>query len=144
MCVGASLGFAAGSGYATVEKVGQKNTLYQVAWTADASGDCDAVTIRVPAGIIHTIKSDPESGVMDDFDVVLIATWNIAATATTTRTIDFADALTGQGTNLSNSVDGEVIRLTRIFSMPSGELQVVISNAGNATSGTFFFEMWSE
>ena len=73
----ATVCWSAGSGWATREDVGKRNTLYQLAWTADASGDCDAITIRIPSGIIHTIKSLPQSGVSDLFDVMLIARWKI-------------------------------------------------------------------
>jgi len=139
-----SVCWSAGSGWATREQVGKRNTLYQIAWTADASGDCDAITIRIPSGMIHTIKSLPNAGVTDLFDVKLKASWKIANSATTTATVSFADATSGQATDLSNSTDGQTIKLSKVFSMPSGTIQLIVANAGNATSGTFFFELWRE
>ena len=139
-----SICFSAGSIYVTTEQIMPKLRSYQIAWTSDASGDVNTTTFRMKAGLIFKYAADPEAGVTDAYDFTLPVAWNIATSATTTRTIEWADALSGDGANLSNSADGEILDLSIQFPVPTCVATPTIANAGNAKSGTIIIYIWEE
>lgn len=138
----ATTAFAAGT--MEITRISQgKQVHVTVAWTSDASGDCDAESFTFRGGTLVAFWADPESGVSDLYDLVLNAAWAIKAESAT-RTIDFNDVLEGEGANLSNSANGEYIKLVYPALLPSCTLSPIISNAGNAQSGTLDFVFWEE
>lgn len=140
-----SSAFAVGSIHTTIEKIATKTKAYTLAWVCDASGDVNGITVPVKAGILYAIALDPESGVSDLYDLTIVATWKIVAVpAGTVRTIEWADMLGGQGANISNSANGQIIYLTKPFPMSTGTVAPVITNAGNAQSGTLILYFWEE
>jgi hypothetical protein len=111
-------------------------------WTSDDSGDVSGVgSLAIPGGSVNTILSVPDSGVTDDFDLVI--TGKIFLDNGTT--VSVADLLNGVGTDLSNSTDGEAINVNVTYPLPYNvEIAPVISGAGNATSGYLFLFIWQE
>jgi hypothetical protein len=135
-----SLAYAAGSVKLT-SFVSAKGVVQAIvwAWTSDGSGDVSGNdTFTVQGNVkIYGFATDPESGVSADYDIVVPASI-IIPTESGTRTIEWADVLGGDGADCSNSTDGTVAALTTTFTVVDGTtLDLDISNAGNATSGTF-------
>lgn len=111
-------------------------------WTCDSSGNVSDVGIlNLPGGTIHAFMSVPDSGVTDQFDLVV----PIKILLPNGSSVSIADVLDGEGANLSNSTDGEWINLSNPFPLPyNSEVKITISNAGNAQSGTLFLHVWEE
>lgn len=124
------------------QRVGMWQTV-TIAWTSDASGDMDVGEFQIRGGTLSAFHHDPESGVSDLYDVVVNVEWDVK-TESSTRTIDFNDALGGQGANLSNSVNGDLVYLIKPWPHPASKFTVVVSNAGNAQSGTIVLWFWVE
>lgn len=139
----ASTAWAAGSAYLTVDKAG-KIYAARIAWTSNAAGTVSSNPISLPSGVIFGFQHDPEAGVSNLYDVVLQVSYPIYSAASTVRTIEWADSLGGDGANLSNSADGGNVLLTTPFSMPDCTADLVITNAGDAQSGTFIIYIWRE
>lgn len=140
----ANVAGAVGSAFFTIDTEG-KVYMLRMAWTADASGDVTEKTVTVPEGTVYAFAHDPENGVTDDYDVTVGMSYSLKiASAGTLRTVEWADILSGDGANLSNSEDGAVVSLTTPFSIPESTLTFTVDNAGNATSGTFILYIWRE
>lgn len=98
---------------------------YSVPWTSDGSGDVSATVTTVGAGELLQVVFIPGSGgtqPSDQYDATLIDGTGL-------------DALNGQGANLSNSAPVSVDDI-RHFVDTNGTLELRISNAGNAKTGT--------
>jgi hypothetical protein len=111
-----------------------KATRYTVQWTSDSSGAVSGNSFDVKGGGLLQLKFIPGSGgtqPTDAYDVVI-------------NDADGIDVLRGGGANLSNAVgsystppDGAPVLL-----LEAGPLTPVISNAGNAKSGTIVLYFW--
>lgn len=139
--------FAAGSAKAKEMRNG-KTRFITWAWTSDASGDVSGTTLgqfafQTRGGIAYGLLADPESGVTADYDVTVEAAWSVV-TETATRTIEFADVTSGDGTDLSNSTNGQYKAFSKPFPLESCTLTLTVAGAGNATSGTFILLIWEE
>jgi hypothetical protein len=111
-------------------------------WTSDASGNVsDVGGVSLPGGTLYAFSQLPGAGVTNEFDLtvpceIILADGN---------TITFADALGGEGADLSNSTDGAAVMLSTQFAIPyNAMLELSISNAGNAKSGYIILFVWEE
>jgi hypothetical protein len=93
-------------------------------WTATAGGAVSGNAQVVPYGAIIRVDFNPGSPApTDDYDATLVDTENI-------------DLLMGQGANRDTANSETVVYGTPIFQDGKRTLDLVIANAGNATSGT--------
>lgn len=124
----------AGSITTSAVDVGGGTTKYTVAWVSDSSGNVSANPFDVGRGRLCQVKFIPGSGAAqptDQYDVVM-------------NDSDGVDVFQGAGANLSNSVGAyksPTSGNSPLFLEPQ-TLTPVISNAGNAKSGTIIVYMW--
>jgi hypothetical protein len=112
-------------------------------WTSDASGDVSGpeAEINIPGGSLYAMLAVPKSGVTDAYDVTVSMRKNFQ----TCTAIAIADLLSGDGANLSNSTDGQLVLMGQpIPLLPDARLSLVVANAGNAQSGTIVLVIWDE
>lgn len=108
---------------------------------SDASGNVNAKPFEVQGGNLYAIYVLPVSGVSDLWDLTL--TCGIKFDDGTV--ITFADILSGEGANLSNSTDGDRIVLSEPWAIPPKSiLTPVIANLGNAQTVYVIFDIWEE
>ena len=101
---------------------------YTVAWVSDASGDVsgNATQFVIPRGRIHQAQFTPDSGgtqPTDLYDATLLFS-----------TVDILD---GVAANLSDTTATIIMFDPPFFYDATSNLDLVISNAGNAKGGTF-------
>ena len=138
-----SLAFAAGSTKITAKRDG-KIEFVTIAWTSDASGDVSSAgSYNTRGGTLYAFLYDPETGVTDLWDFTLEASW-VVLTESSSRTIELVDVTGGDGTNLSNSTDGDYVSLGSPVGLPSCTLTPTVAGAGNAQSGTIVLLIWNE
>lgn len=121
----------AGTASVTVTKsVGGGVTKYSIAWTSDASGNVTGNAFAVRKGELVQAKFVPGAGgtaPTDLYDIVIVDT-------------DAVDVLFGAGANLSGtlaSIKSPVVANNqRYVHDGSQNLDVQVSNAGNAKTGT--------
>jgi hypothetical protein len=140
--------WAAGSAKAEEHRAGRTRFVTWT-WTADASGDVSGTvlgqfTIDIRGGVAYGLLADPEAGVSADYDVTIQAAWTVTTEAGAARTIEFADVTSGNGTDLSNSANGQYLAFAKPFPLESCNLTLTVANAGNATSGTIVLLVWEE
>ncbi len=100
---------------------------YTAAWVSDASGDVsgNAASFDIPRGRIHQAQFTPDSGGTqpdDLYDATLLFS-----------TVDILDAVAA---NLSNSTATIIMFDPPFLYDATSNLDLVISNAGNANGGT--------
>lgn len=120
--------WGAGSVTVTATNVGAGVTRYDVAWTSSAAGAVSGNTIAIRKGHVKMAEFRPGTGgtqPTDLYDAVL----NDAAGV---------DWLDGQGANLSNATGAPLILFApEPYYDGVAAMDLVISNAGNAKTGTF-------
>lgn len=124
----------AGSIATTVADVGGGCTRYPIAWTSDASGNVSGDSFPIKFGGLLQAKFVPgTSGVQptDQYDVVV-------------NDADGVDVLRGAGANLSNSAGSysTPVNNAPVLFLEAQTLYPVVSNAGNAKSGTIILYQW--
>lgn len=103
---------------------------YTLAWTSDASGDVNANTLPIVTGRLIKAELVPGSTTPTDlYDVQLQDANNV-------------DLLSGAGGNQSNTSSEVVLFDPPLFHDTPGDLELVVSNAGNAKTGTVY--VWVE
>jgi hypothetical protein len=124
----ASLVYAVGTITLTSESVGSGFVKYTVAWVSDASGDVsgNAVQFDITRGALRQVQFTPDSGGTQPTDLY-----------DATLTYSGVDVLDGAGGDLSNSTSLIVLFDPPVFYDATSNLDLVISNAGNAKGGTF-------
>lgn len=130
----------AGSVSINQEYFGRKRSIIMKC-TSDASGDVNGKGIQVQGGDIYAFSYVPESGCTDEWDITVTAKY----TKPNGESIQIADALGGQGADLSNSTDGGWINLQAPFPIIPGTLLTpVLANLGNAQVVTIILHIWEE
>jgi hypothetical protein len=130
MCVGlVPQAHAAGSVTVTAISVGSSGTnRYALAWVSTAGGAVSANALGIRAGNIYQIQFVPDGGGTAPtalYDVLL----------NDTRGVDF---LIGSGADLSATVSKLVQINPPLYHDGVADLDLVISNAGNAKGGTVY------
>lgn len=123
---------AAGSITVTSTSVGANEVQYSLAWTSDGSGDVSGHTLNIVRGYLLHVEFVPGSGATqptDLYDVQLQDRFNLDL---------LNDGTTAQGGNLSNANPKAVQWNPRWYHDGLGSLELVISNAGNAKTGTVY------
>jgi len=132
------------AGSATIIKNKREGSYREIIWkwTSNGSGAVNGVgKIHVPQGTIVGMWSDPGSGVSDNWDVTLPGTVILPNGETTSVT----DMLNGNGADLSNSTNGEIVNLDVTLFVPNNtEIGLSITNAGSEVSGYFMLFIWEE
>lgn len=133
----------AGSITITSSRIDGVVTKYSVAWLSDASGDVNANTFTIHAGTLLSVVFTPDSGGTQPtnlYDVTVLD-------ADSVNIIDNG-AGTSLGANLSNAAASRsvpAIGTAQLYTrpwLPSGLLQPVVTNAGNAKGGTIDLYIW--
>ena len=112
-------------------------------WTSDASGDVSGpeAEVNIPGGSLYAMLAVPKSGVTDNYDVTVSMRKNFQ----TCTAITIADILGGDGANLSNSTNGQLVLMGKpVPLLPDARLSLVVANAGDAQSGTIVLVIWDE
>ena len=117
-------------GTVTVTQSNKQHPIEKVvfSWTSDAGGDADGTTVTVH-GKLNRVVTNPGAGPPTaNYDIVI-------------NDEDGFDVLGGLGANRHTTTTEEAIpfmsgTLTEHQRVVSGTLELVVSNAGNATSGT--------
>lgn len=123
---------AAGSITVTSTTVGSSQVQYSLAWTSDAAGAVSGHALDIRRGFLLHVEFVPGSGgtqptdlydaqLQDRFDVDLLN-----------------NGTTAQGGNLSNATSKIVQWSPPLYYDGRGSLELVISNAGNAKTGTVY------
>ena len=110
------------AGSATVTRHGSGVKVHTVAWTSDASGNCDAGVVHID-GQLQRVVTDPSgtAAPTDDYDITLVDE-------------DGYDIAGGQLAN-RDTANTETVVLTAAL-LHYGNVTVTVANAGNAKSGT--------
>lgn len=109
--------------------------------TSDASGDVNSLPVYVQGGDLYAFGYVPVSGASDLWDLTLKATY----TDRDGNQMEWADILSGDGANLSNSTNGGWVQLSTQFQLiPTMKLQPIVSNLGNVQSVNLVFHFWEE
>lgn len=123
---------AAGSITVTSTSVGSDEVQYSLAWTSDAAGAVSGTQLNIRRGRLLHIEFVPSTGgsqptdlydaqLQDRFDVDLLN-----------------NGTTAQGGNLSNATAKIIQWNPPLYYDGLGSLELVISNAGNAKTGTVY------
>ncbi len=120
--------FAAGSIAVTSSFDTAQNVVrYDIAWTSDAAGAVSGNTLAIRRGRVIQYAIKPGAGgtqPTDLYDLVL-------------NTVDGVDILDGKGANNSNTTAELGVFWPPIYYDATTALDLVVSNAGNAKTGTF-------
>lgn len=115
---------AAGSLTVTSADVGGQVTRYVLSWTSSAGGAVSGNTLSIKRGRIFQVELVPGATTPTDlYDVVL----------NNPRSVDF---LVAGGANLSNATTKMLTIAPSIYYDGVGTLDLVVSNAGNAKTGS--------
>lgn len=107
----------------------------------DASGAVSGINFASQGGQLYSYAVLPTTGVTDLFDLTLKQTYRIKDGTD----LSWADILGGQGANLSNSTNGDVIVLSEPAPIiPGSLLEPIIANGGNAQTIYLVFNFWEE
>ncbi|MGE3448682.1 MAG: hypothetical protein AB7H92_14005 [Microbacteriaceae bacterium] len=111
------------AGTATVSSWGRSVKVHQVAWTSDASGDCNAGVVYLDGELVRivTVPGAGGSAPTDNYDITLLDEDGIDLTAAEM----FGDRDT--------STTEELVPSGRI--VHHGPVTVTVANAGNAKTG---------
>lgn len=128
----------AGSIVVTTSDIGSKVTKYSVAWTSDAAGAVSGNAFPMKTGTIITVEFVPGAGgsqPSDLYDVDLEDAENIP--------IFDNGGGTSIGANLSNAVGSHALPMHGLSTFQlfrrwhhGGDVELLVTNAGNAKSGT--------
>jgi len=119
--------FAAGTLVVTPRSIGNGIYRYTMVWTSDAAGAVSGNPMNIRPGRIIQMKFTPAGGgtqPTDLYDAVL-------------NEINAVDLTIGGGANLSNVTSKILLPSPTYYYDGTTALDLVISNAGNAKSGTF-------
>lgn len=109
----------------TVRDLGTRYVRYTIQWTSSAGGAVSGNPFSVNAGRLVSIRFSPGATTpSDQYDVTLAETGGVA------------DLTIGTGANQSNTTSAIFTWDPPIYQDGSRTLDVVISNAGNAKTGT--------
>lgn len=123
---------AAGSITVTSTTIGSSQVQYSLAWTSDAAGAVSGHALNIRRGFLLHVEFVPGSGgtqPTDLYDVQLQDRFDVDL---------LNNGTTAQGGNLSNSTSKIVQWNPPWYYDGLGSLELVISNAGNAKTGTVY------
>lgn len=128
----ASFVYAVGTVTITTADVGARRVKYTVVWVSDASGDVsgNSAEFDIMRGWLRQAQFTPDGGGTQPTDLY-----------DATLTFSGVDVLDGVAANLSNSTATIILFDPPILYDATSNLDLVISNAGNAKSGTFVLWM---
>lgn len=124
--------WAAGSITVTRTDVGASIVRYTLAWTCDASGAVSGQQLNIRSGHIAFVKFVPGAGGSQPTDLY-------DAQLQDGNDVDLLnDGTTAAGSNLSNATSKILALWPPPYYDASASLELVISNAGNAKTGTVY------
>lgn len=108
---------------------------------SDAAGAVSGIGDQIQGGSLYAISYLPESGCTDNWDITITAKYNLPSG----DSLQWADALGGQGADLSNSTNGDWKYLQKPFPiLPGMIITPVIAGLGNAQSVWIVLHIWEE
>lgn len=135
------------AGSITVSTVEVSNNVirYRVVWTSDAAGDVSGATFKMQAGSIILVRFAPGTGGVQPsalYDVDLRDEMQVS--------VFDNGAGTSIGSNLSNVLSSGALPLVGLSTItvyrrwhPAGPFEPVVTNAGNAKSGTIDIHVYN-